>query len=121
MMGKFLVVKTKKGFHFNLKAGNGQVIGTSQVYASEKACINGVLSVQTCASFGKIEDLTFESKKPISNPKFEIYKDKKGEFRFRLIAKNGENILASEGYKLKASAKNGIESVMVNAKSPIEK
>ena len=49
--------------------------------------------------------------------KFEIYKDKSGEFRFRLKASNGQNILASEGYKTKASAKNGVESVMKNALS----
>lgn len=47
--------------------------------------------------------------------KFELYKDKGGEFRFRLKASNGQNILASEGYKQKASATNGIESVMKNA------
>ena len=47
--------------------------------------------------------------------KFELYKDKAGEYRFRLKAGNGEIILASEGYKQKASAKNGIKSVRRNA------
>ena len=47
--------------------------------------------------------------------KFEIYEDKAGEYRFRLKASNGQNILASEGYKAKASCKNGIESVKKNA------
>lgn len=47
--------------------------------------------------------------------KFEIYKDKAEEFRFRLKAGNGQNILASEGYKAKASCINGIESVKKNA------
>jgi uncharacterized protein YegP (UPF0339 family) len=47
--------------------------------------------------------------------KFELYKDKGGEFRFRLKAGNGENILASEGYKDKSSAENGIASVKKNA------
>lgn len=47
--------------------------------------------------------------------KFEIYKDKAGEFRFRLKAGNGEIILASEGYKAKASCENGIASVRKNA------
>jgi len=46
--------------------------------------------------------------------KFEIYKDKAGEFRFRLKAGNGEIVLASEGYKSKSSAKNGIASVQKN-------
>ncbi|SLN18284.1 tryptophanyl-tRNA synthetase [Roseovarius albus] len=47
--------------------------------------------------------------------KFELYTDNAGEFRFRLKAGNGENILASEGYKQKASAENGIESVRKNS------
>lgn len=47
--------------------------------------------------------------------KFELYKDKAGEFRFRLKAGNGENVGKSEGYKSKASALNGIESVQKNA------
>ena len=47
--------------------------------------------------------------------KFELYKDKAGEFRFRLKAGNGENILASEGYKDKSGAENGIASVRKNA------
>jgi len=48
--------------------------------------------------------------------KFEVYKDKAGEFRFRLKAANGQNILASEGYKAKASCMNGIQSVQKNSK-----
>lgn len=47
--------------------------------------------------------------------KFEIYKDKAGEFRFRLKSGNGQNILASEGYKAKTSCKNGVESVRKNS------
>ena len=47
--------------------------------------------------------------------KFELYKDKAGAFRFRLKAGNGQIILASEGYKQRASADNGIESVRRNS------
>jgi uncharacterized protein YegP (UPF0339 family) len=47
--------------------------------------------------------------------KFELYKDKSGEFRFRLKASNGQIIATGEGYKTKASALNGIESVQKNA------
>jgi len=47
--------------------------------------------------------------------KFEIYKDKAGEFRFRLKATNGQTILASEGYKARAGCMNGVESVRKNA------
>jgi len=46
--------------------------------------------------------------------KFEIYKDKAGEYRFRLKSSNGQTILASEGYSKKASCTNGIESVQKN-------
>ncbi len=47
--------------------------------------------------------------------KFEIYKDKRGEFRFRLKAGNGQTILASEGYAAKSGCTNGIESVKKNS------
>lgn len=47
--------------------------------------------------------------------KFEVYKDKRGETRFRLKASNGQIILASEGYKTKSSAMNGVASVQKNA------
>ena len=47
--------------------------------------------------------------------KFEIYKDKAGEFRFRLKAANGQNILTGEGYSSKSAALNGVESVKKNA------
>ena len=50
--------------------------------------------------------------------KFEVYKDKAGEFRFRLKAGNGQNILASEGYKAKSSCMNGIASVQKNSQIP---
>ena len=46
--------------------------------------------------------------------KFEIYKDKAGEFRFRLKAANGQSILASEGYKSMDACRNGIASVQKN-------
>ena len=48
--------------------------------------------------------------------KFEIYNDKKGEFRFRLKAGNGQTILVGEGYKAKSGCLNGVESVKKNSK-----
>jgi uncharacterized protein YegP (UPF0339 family) len=51
----------------------------------------------------------------MNNPKFEVYTDKRGEFRFRLNAKNGQAILASEGYSSKQGCMNGIKSVQTNA------
>ncbi len=63
-----------------------------------------------------ISTILFDFGEGLMAAKFEIYKDKAGEFRFRLKAGNGENILASEGYKAKASCLNGIESVKKNSK-----
>ncbi len=112
-MGKFVIGKTKNGqYRFNLKAGNGEIIATSEAYTSLTACKNGVESVKKNA-LAEIEDQTLnESKK---NPKYELYLDKAGEYRFRLKAANGEVICHGEGYKAKASCKNGIDSIGRNA------
>ncbi|MFA7342310.1 MAG: YegP family protein [Candidatus Methanomethylophilaceae archaeon] len=120
-MGRFLIKKAGSGYIFNLEASNGQVICTSQVYASEATCKNGIESVRkNCKS--KIEDQTLQGFEALTNPKYEIYLDKAGEYRFRLKASNGENIAASQGYKSKQSCKSGIESVMNNAPdSAVEK
>ena len=114
-MGKFVVKATKTGFVFNLKAGNGEVIATSEVYTTEAACMKGVESVRKNAAEAKLEDQTVAEVAAVTNPKFEMYTDKAGEFRFRLKARNGETIAASEGYKAKASCLNGIDSVRRNA------
>ena len=105
-MGKFVVKATKTGFVFNLKAGNGEVIATS---------MKGVESVRKNAADAKLEDQTVAEVAAVTNPKFELYTDKAGEFRFRLKARNGEIIAVSEGYKAKASCLNGIDSVRRNA------
>lgn len=112
-MGKFVVKATSTGFMFDLKAGNGETIGTSEVYTSKAACREGIASVKANAPIAGVEDQTVGGE--AKNPKFEIYADRKGELRFRLKARNGENILASEGYKAKASCLNGIDSVRRNA------
>ncbi len=118
-MGKFLVKQTATGFKFDLKAGNGETIATSEVYTTEAACLNGIESVKKCAPEAGIDDLTVEGGEAVKHPKFELYEDKAGEFRFRLKARNGEPIAVSEGYKAKASCLNGIESVKKNADSPV--
>lgn len=114
-MGKFVVKNVKSGIKFDLKAGNGEVIATSEVYTSESACKNGIESVRKNAAAAKLEDQTVENYETVTNPKFEMYTDKEGEYRFRLKARNGEIIAVSEGYKAKASCINGIESVRKNA------
>ncbi|MBO4411363.1 MAG: YegP family protein [Lachnospiraceae bacterium] len=120
-MGKYVVKEVKTGIKFNLVAGNGQVIGTSEIYTTEKACLNGVESVSKNAPIAPVEDQTVEGFAKEKCPKFEVYTDKAGEFRFRLKARNGEIILVSEGYKAKAGCMNGVESVKKNAPSEIEK
>ncbi len=115
-MGKFVIKATKTGFTFSLKAGNGEIIATGgEVYSSLDSCKNGCASVAKNAPIAAIEDQTVEGFATEKNPKFEIYKDKAGEFRFRLKASNGQIIAASEGYVKKDSCKNGIESVKKNA------
>ena len=113
-MGKFVVKTTNTGIKFDLKAGNGEVIATSEVYSSEAACMNGIESVRTnCVA--DVEDQTVEEVVTLKHPKYEMYVDTAGEYRFRLKARNGEIIATSEGYKAKASCINGIESVKKNA------
>jgi len=115
-MGKFVIKATRTGFTFSLKAGNGEVIAVGgEVYNSLASVKNGIASVAKNAPIANLEDQTVEGFETQTNPKFEIYKDKAGEFRFRLKAKNGEIIAASEGYVKKDSCKNGIESVRKNA------
>ena len=114
-MGKFVIKTVKTGVKFNLKAGNGEIIATSEVYSSMSACKNGIESVRKNSTAAKLEDQTVEGFATVTNPKFEVYTDKAGEFRFRLKARNGEIIAVSEGYKAKASCMNGIESVRKNA------
>ncbi len=115
-MGKFVVKYTPSGQpRFTLKAGNGQVIATSQVYKTLATCKAGINSIIANAPAAEIEDQTVENFEAKKNPKFEIYTDKAGEIRFRLKAKNGQIIASSEGYKSMKSCLNGIESVKKNA------
>ena len=114
-MGKFVVKNVATGIKFDLKAGNGEVIATSEVYTSKSACENGIESVRKNAPVAAIEDQTIEGFATEKNPKFEVYKDNKGEYRFRLKATNGQIIATGEGYAAKASCLNGVESVRRNA------
>ena len=113
-MGKFVIRCVSTGCKFDLLAGNGQVIATSEVYETEAACRKGIRSVQKSAPVAKLADLTREGKQP-SNPKFELFQDKAGEYRFRLKARNGQVVAVSENYTTKAACEDGIESVRKNA------
>ena len=120
-MHKFVIKEVKSGVVFHLVANNGETIGTSQPYASKEGCKKGIDSVKTNAGV-HVEDQTKKEYETLTFPKFEIYLDKGGEhFRFRLMAHNGQEILASQAYTSKEGCKKGIDSVNANAKeAPIE-
>jgi hypothetical protein len=99
-MGKFVISTRKNGeFQFNLLAGNGQVILSSEGYSTKAACLNGVESVKRNAAEDRFESKT----------------SKDGKFHFVLKATNGQIIGTSEMYETKSSCDNGIESVKKNA------
>ena len=114
-MGKFAICKTNTGIKLDLKASNGEVIATSEVYSSPAACKKGITSVQKNAPIAAVENQTVEGFAVEKHPKFEVYAGKAGEFRFRLKALNGQVIAVSEGYKAMANCMNGIESAKKNA------
>ncbi|WP_417939283.1 YegP family protein [Flavobacterium sp. RS13.1] len=100
-MGKFVITKRANGeFQFNLKAGNGQTILTSEGYSTKAACLNGIESVKTNSQ----DDSRFDKKESAS-----------GKPYFNLKASNGQNIGASEMYESVAARDNGIASVKTNA------
>lgn len=101
MTGKFIVTKGKDDkFYFNLKAGNGEVILTSQGYKAKSDCMNGIESVK--------QNSQHESR-------FETKKSNDGKDYFSLMATNGQSIGRSQMYKSESGCSNGIKSVMTNA------
>lgn len=114
-MSKFVIRTVASGVKFDLKAGNGETIAASEVYTTENACRNGIASVRKNVPLAGVEDQTVENRKRTGCPKFEVYQDKRGQFRFRLKAANGQIIAISEAYCAKASCLSGIESVRKNA------
>jgi len=111
--GKFDIRKAKDGrFFFSLYSSNGAVVAYSQIYSSIGSVNTGIASVINNANKAGIEDTTL--KKPVSLPcpKWEIYIDKAGEYRFRLYAINGLCVChSSHGYSTKGGCKGGIESI----------
>ena len=114
-MGKFVIREVASGVKFDLLAANGQQIASSEVYDTKAACAKGIASVRKLAPGAKLEDQTVAGYSTLTNPKFEIYLDKTGAYRFRLKARNGKIIAVSESYRAKASCENGVESVRKNA------
>ena len=101
MAGKFEISKRSNGeFQFNLKAGNGQVILTSEGYTQMAGCTNGIESVRKHSA----DDKFFQRKTA-----------KDGSPYFTLVAGNGQVIGRSEMYSGNAACENGIASVKANA------
>ena len=123
-MGMFIIKKTATGFNFGLLAANKEKIAvSSQVYKSKASCKSGIESVgkqsKRCIDEGRIEDQTLKTPTTSNCPKFEIYFDKAGLYRYRLIASNGESVcMSEEGYKSKSGVMNGIRSVANNSQDP---
>ena len=82
------------------------------MHSSVSMCI---ASVQANAPVAGVEDQTAEKPARLPNPKFEVYADKGGKFRFRLKAKNGQIIAVGEAYETKKAALAGVASVKKNA------
>ncbi|UTN03354.1 YegP family protein [Flavobacterium bizetiae] len=100
-MGKFVITKRTNGeFQFNLKAGNGQTILTSEGYTTKAACLNGIESVKTNSK---------------DDSKFDKLESKSGKPYFNLKASNGQIIGSSEMYESTSARDNGIASVKTNA------
>jgi uncharacterized protein YegP (UPF0339 family) len=114
-MSKFLIRETASGFKFDLLALNGQVILTSEVYTSRAAARKGIASIRLIAPAAPLENLTEPGSPACPNPKFELYQDRAGKYRFRLKARNGKIVGISEGYSSKTGCLNGIDSVRNNA------
>lgn len=114
-MGKFVIYRKNSGYDFYLKAANGETIGTSGTYANKAACVDGIESVIRSAVEAEIEDQTVRGLTVQKNPRFEIYRNQKKQYCFRLLGKNGQVILISQAYTAKASCRNGIRSVKKNA------
>ena len=118
-MGKYVIRKSKVGFYFNLEAANGQVIATAQQYKSKPSCKKAIDALKKLAK-SPIEDLTIKDGPKYSKPKWQIYQDRKREYRFRLLASNGNNLIWGEGYSTKSACESGILAVQGNANSVIE-
>ncbi len=117
--GKFEINKSKDGkkFFFNLYASNKVGIATSQMYSSSQAALNGIKSVIANAEKAPIEDQSLKTYETLPYPKWEIYVDNGGKFRFRLNASNGSCVCHSQGYTTKNACKNGIDSIIRSSKN----
>ncbi len=112
--GSFDIKRSKDGrYVFNLYSANRVIIATSQVYSSSSSAMTGVKSVMANALKAELEDLTLKKPEPKNYPKWEIYLDRAGEYRFRLNASNASCIChAKMGYASKSNCKRAIDSII---------
>lgn len=110
-MSRFLIRAVASGVKFDLKADNGETVATSEVYTTPAACRRGINSVRKSAPAAVVEDRTEPAFVSAAHPKFELYRDRAGAFRFRLKSANGRVIAVSEGYVSRAGCLSGIECV----------
>ena len=111
--GKFDIKKSKDGrYVFNLYASNHVIVATSQIYTSSQSAIGGIKSIIANAKRAAIEDQTLKNYSTVPYPKWEMYVDKGGQYRFRLNAPNGSCIVHSQGYTTKSACKKGIDSII---------
>lgn len=117
--GRFEINKSKDGkkFFFNLYASNKVGIATSQMYSTAQSALNGVKSVIANAPKAPIEDQSLKNYETLPYPKWEIYVDNGGKYRFRLNASNGNCVCHSQGYTTKNACKNGIDSIIRSSKN----
>lgn len=113
-MGEISQKRSAAGWHFLIKAENGQVIATSESYSSAAACRKGMESVLRCAPTAPVWDLTDPDAPTPANPRFELFRDKAGRYRFRLRSRNSRIIAASEGYETRSACLGGIASLRRN-------
>lgn len=113
-MGKFIIHSSEDGYSFQLLAANRECVALSDVYASRSACLRGIESVRRNAS-AHVEDQTLRGYEPLPNPKYELYKDRKRQYHYRLRARNGKLIAEGGGHGDKNLCLQGIESVRRNA------
>ncbi len=114
-MGKFQIRQTETGYKFDLKAANGETVATSEVYTTLARCRKGIESTVRSALKANFADLSRGEK--AANPKFELFLDKAGRYRFRLRARNGQVIACSDGYATREGCENGILSVRKNTQT----
>jgi uncharacterized protein len=120
MSPKFQVYKDAASkTRFRLRADNGKIVAVGEAYKKYPSALNGIKSIQKNAN-SPIEDLTIEGGPKHPNPKYQIFQDAKGKFRFHLKAANGEIIAHGEGYESKESCMNGIDVVKHSTEAEIE-